>query len=158
MIKVLHISETKIIRACISLLYLMHAITCPHASTQVTNLRHVKNGTRHFRLMTRTVWSNEMKKRKKKAIKFNSWSFFPNFVNLFLAWMLYFHVWVQNMGKCLVWFEYYNEFYIYHTSCVSLLEPQQNSLSNLEAYAEAWQTYFFAKIVLKAVSFSDGVS
>ena len=62
------------------------------------------------------------------------------------------------MGKCLVWFEYYNEFYIYHTSCVSLLEPQQNSLSNLEAYAEAWQTYFFAKIVLKAVSFSDGVS
>ena len=63
------------------------------------------------------------------------------------------------MRKGLVWCEYYNEFYIYHTSCVSLLERQQNSLSNLEAYAEAWETCFLlVKIDLNAVSFFDGAS
>ena len=55
-----------------------------------------------------------------------------NFVNLSLAWMLQFHVWLQNKEKVLVWSEYYNQFDIYQLSCVSLLEPQ-NNLSNLEA-------------------------
>ena len=41
------------------------------------------------------------------------------FVNLSLAWMLNFHVWIQNMGKFLVWSEYYNQFGIYQPSRVS---------------------------------------
>ena len=53
-------------------------------------------------------------------------------------------------GKLLVWSEYYNQFGIYKCSHVSLFEPQQNKLSNTEAYSEPRQTSkmeSFAKIV-----------
>ena len=44
-------------------------------------------------------------------------------------------------------------------SLAYIILPVQNSLSNPEAYAEAWQTCFLEKItVLKAVRFFDGVS
>ena len=63
--------------------------------------------------------------------------------------MLYFHEWLQNRGKFLVWSKYYNQFGIYQSSCVSLLE-QQSNLSNPETYSEPCQTSkieCFAKIV-----------
>ena len=63
--------------------------------------------------------------------------------------MLYFHVWLQNKGKFLVWSEYYNQFGIYQPSCESLLEPQQSNFCNPEAYSEPCQTAemeCFAKI------------
>ena len=72
------------------------------------------------------------------------------FVNLLLTSMLYLHVWLKNEGKFLVWSEYYNQFGIYQPSCVSLLEPQENSLSTPEAYSEPCQISkmeWFAKIV-----------
>ena len=53
-------------------------------------------------------------------------------------------------GKILIWSEYYNQFGIYQRSHVSSLEPQQNNLSNPEAYSQPCQTSkieFFAKIV-----------
>ena len=53
---------------------------------------------------------NEENVRKNKNVKFNGWSFSLTFVKLSLAWMLYFHVWLQNKGKFLVWTEYYNQF------------------------------------------------
>ena len=61
------------------------------------------------------------------------------FVNLSLAWMLYFHVWLQNKGKFLVWSEYYNQFGIYQRSHASLLETRQSNLSNPEVYSEPCQ-------------------
>ena len=64
--------------------------------------------------------------------------------------MLYFHVWLQNKGNILVWSEYYDQFGIYQSSHVSLLEPRQNNLSNEEAYLEQYQTSkmeCFAKIL-----------
>ena len=64
--------------------------------------------------------------------------------------MLYFHVWLQNKGKFLVWSEHYNQFGMYQLSHVSLLEPRQNSLNNPEAYSEPCETFkmeCFAKIV-----------
>ena len=70
--------------------------------------------------------------------------------NLLLAWMLYFHVWLQNKWKFLVWSEYYNRFGIYQPFCVSLLERWQSKLSNPEAYSEPCQTCAmecFVKIV-----------
>ena len=75
---------------------------------------------------------------------------FVNFVNILSTWMLYFHVWLQNKGKILMWREHYNQFGIYQRFRVFLLEPQQNNLSNPEAYSEPCQTSkmeFFAKIV-----------
>ena len=51
------------------------------------------------------------------------------FVNLLLAWMMNFYVWIQNKGKFLVWIEYYNQFGIYQPSCVFLLEPRQSNWS-----------------------------
>ena len=63
-------------------------------------------------------------------------------------WHLY--VWLRIRGKFYVLREYRNQFGIYQLSCVSLLEPQQNNLSNLEAYSEHCQTSkieHFAKVV-----------
>ena len=72
------------------------------------------------------------------------------FVNLLLAWMLYFHKRLPNKAKFLVWREYNNQFGIYQTSWVSLLEPWQSNLHNLEAYSEPCQIFkmeCFVKIV-----------
>ena len=62
------------------------------------------------------------------------------FVNFSLAWMLYFHVWLQNTGNLLVWSEYYDQFGKYQPPCVTLLEPRQSNLSNPEAYSQPYQT------------------
>ena len=105
--------------------------------------------------MTPTVWDTVMKKMKERTKTSNLTvdNFSLIFVNRLLAWMLYqlyFHVRLQNKGKFLVWSEYYNQFGIYQPSCVSLLEPQQSNLSNLETYLEPYQTSkmgCFAKIV-----------
>ena len=48
--------------------------------------------------------------------------------------MLYIHVWFQNKGKILIWWEYYNQCGIYQRSRISLLEPRQNSLSIVCSY------------------------
>ena len=71
--------------------------------------------------MTLIAWGNATKKiyKKNKNIKFNSWSFSLTFVNLYLAWMLYFYECLQNKGKFLVRSEYYNQFGIYQPSRVS---------------------------------------
>ena len=64
--------------------------------------------------------------------------------------MLYFHVWLQNKEKFLVWSEYYNQLGIYQPFRESLLEPWQSNLINPEAYSEPCQTSkieCFAKIV-----------
>ena len=56
----------------------------------------------------------------------------------------------RDKGEILIWREYYNGFGIYQCSRVSLLDPQQNNLSNLQAYSEPCQTSkmeCFAEIV-----------
>ena len=61
-----------------SLLHLIHAITCAHASTHATSLMSVKNNTHHFCLWHLLSGALEQRKLKNKTIKFNSWSFFFN--------------------------------------------------------------------------------
>ena len=79
------------------------------------------------------------------------------FVNLSLAWMLYFHVWLQKKVKFLVWSEIYDQFDIYQLYCVSLLESQESNLSNPESYSETSQTsdwvFYENSQWLKAVNF-----
>ena len=92
--------------------------------------------------MTLFVWDIGAKNMK-ETTKTSSWivdHFSLTFANLSLAWMLYFHVWLKNKGKFLIWSEYYNQFGIYQPSHVSLSEPQQTNLSNSEAYPEPCQT------------------
>ena len=122
-----------------SLLHLMRAITLIHASTRTTSLKRVKNSTRHFCLWHLLSGTLEQRKQKKE-LKLNTWSFSLTFANLSLAWMLYFHVWLQNKRKFLVWSECYNQFAIYQPSCASLLESLQSNLSNPQAYSEPCQT------------------
>ena len=62
------------------------------------------------------------------------------FVDLPLAWMLYFHLWLQNIEKFLGWSEHYNQLGIYQTFHASILEPRQGNWSNPEAYSESYQT------------------
>ena len=45
-----------------------------------------------------------------------------------------------RIRKKIGWNEYYNQFGIYQPSHVSLLKPQQNNLSDPEAYPEPCQT------------------
>ena len=109
----------------ISLLHLMNVIACTHTSTCATSLMRVKNCICHFYFWRLLFGILEQRKWKKnKNIKFNSWSFL---FNLLWAWLLYFHAWLQNKGKFLVWSEYYNHFGIYQPSHVSLLEPQKKT-------------------------------
>ena len=121
-----------------SLFHLMHAIVPAHARTRTTTLKRVKNSTCHF-FMTLIVWDIGTKKIKEKIRTSDLIvdHFSLTFVNLLLAWMLYFHAWHQNKGKFLVWSEYYDQFGIYQPSGVSLVEPLQNNLSNPEAYSES---------------------
>ena len=63
--------------------------------------------------------------------------------------MVYFHVWLQNKEKILIWRENYNQFGIYQPSCVSLLEPQQSNLNNPEPYSgpcQASKIDFFVNV------------
>ena len=105
----------------------MRAIASAHASTRATLFMHVKNSTRHFCYDTYCLgqWKEENERKNK------------TFVNLSLAWMLYFYAWLQNEGKFLVW-------------SIFLLEPWQSNFSNPETYSKPCQTYKmerFAKIV-----------
>ena len=94
-----------------------HAHTLPHMPI----VWHVSK--LHAPLMFMTlVWDIGTKKMKDRT-KTSNWMgdhFSLTFVNLLLAWMLYFHVWLQNEGKLLVWSEYYNQFGIYQPSLVSM--------------------------------------
>ena len=101
--------------------------------------------------MTLIVWDTGTKKMEERTKTSNLIidHFSLTFVNLSLAWMLYFHVWLQNKGKFLVWSEYYNQFGMYPVY-PRILEPRQVNLSNPEAYSEPCQTSkmeFLAKLV-----------
>ena len=72
--------------------------------------------------VTLIVWdigTTKMKERTKTSNLIVG-NFSLTFVNLSLVWILYFHVWLQNGGKLLVWSEYYNQFGIYQPSHVSM--------------------------------------
>ena len=107
----------------------------------VKHSMHVKNSVHHFYYNTFCIghWNKE-NERKNKTIKLTSWSFSLMFVDLPLAWMLYFHLWLQNIEKCLGWSEHYNQLGIYQTFHASILEPRQGNWSNPEAYSESCQT------------------
>ena len=92
--------------------------------------------------MTLIVWDIGTKKMKERTNTSNLIVDRFSLTNVYfsLACMLCFHVWLQNKGKFLVWREYYNRFCIYQPCHVSLLLPQQNTLSNPEAYSELCQT------------------
>ena len=61
--------------------------------------------------MTLIAWDNVTKKMKERTKTSNLIvdHFSLTFVNLSLAWMLYFYVWLQNNEKFLVRSEYYNQ-------------------------------------------------
>ena len=61
--------------------------------------------------MTLIAWDNVTKKMKERTKTSNLIvdHFSLTFVNLSLAWMLYFYVWLQNIEKFLVRSEYYNQ-------------------------------------------------
>ena len=129
----------------------MYAIACAHPNTHATTLMCVKNST-PFLFMTLIALDTGAKKTKQRTKTSNLivGHFTLTFVNFSIAWMLYFHVWLQNKEKFLVWDECYNQFVIYQPSCVSLIEPQQNNLSNTESYSEPCKTLkieCFGKIV-----------
>ena len=88
------------------LLRLMHAIACTHTSTRATSLMLIKNCMHHL-CLTLIFWDIRTKKMKEKTKKSNLIvdHFSLTFVNLLLAWILYFHVLLQNKGKFLVWIE-----------------------------------------------------
>ena len=135
----------------------MRVIARASTGTHITSLLCVKNSTHNFCLWQ--LWSGtlEQRKEKTKTSKLIVDHFSLTFANLLLAWMLYFHVWRQNMGKFLIWSEFYNQFGIYQHSRVFLLEPLPIILSNPEVYSEPSQIYTiecFVKIVLlKVVNF-----
>ena len=117
-----HISNTSV-----SLLHLMHAIPRAHGNTRATSSMRVKNAPLLFMTLVWDIRTKKMKERTKRSNLIVD-HFSSAFVNLSLAWMFYFHVWLQNKGKFLVWSEYYNRFGIYQPYRVSLLEPRQNNL------------------------------
>ena len=85
--------------------------------------------------MSGTLQWRKWKKDKKHQINFSL-----TFLNLFLAWMLYFHVWLLNLGKIqsLEWI-LYSQFGIYQTILSTLWQPRQNNLSDPEIYSEPCQ-------------------
>ena len=86
----------------------MHAIARAPASTRATSLMRVKNSMSHLFGML------ERRKRKNKNIKnLIVDHFYLTFVKLSLTLILYFHVWIQNEGKFVVWGKYFNQFGIY---------------------------------------------
>ena len=72
----------------------MRAIVSTQASTQATDLMRVKNSTRHLGLWLFIVWDIRTKKMKERTKTSNLIVDHVSltFVNLSLAWMLYFHV------------------------------------------------------------------
>ena len=93
-------------------------------------------------MFTTLIFCNIGMKKMKEKIKTSNLivnHFSLTFVNISLAWMLYFHARLYNKGKFLVWKEYYNQFGIYQPSSISLLEPRKSHLSNPETYLEPCQ-------------------
>ena len=92
-----------------SLLHLMRAIACAHASTRFTSLICVNKKHMSLLFMTLIVWDIGTKKIKERTKTSNLIvdQFSLTIVNLLLAWMLCFHVWLQNKGKYLFWREYF---------------------------------------------------
>ena len=119
-----------------SLLHLMCAIARAHASTCATSLMGIKNSAL-------VLWDNEMKKMKQRS-QASNWMidrFSLIFVILSFAWMLYFHVLYDfrireklEFGVNTIISLIYSKY-----SCLSLLEPVQNNLSNPEVYSEPCQ-------------------
>ena len=104
-------------------LYLICAFACADISTGATSLKHAKSSMCHFCLWHLLSGTLELKTIKEWT-KTSNWivdHFSLTFVNLVLAWVLYFYVWLQNKGKFKVWSEYYNQFAIYQMFfCISL--------------------------------------
>ena len=136
---------------CLQLISTVSSIWCMrwhmHASTCATSLMDIKNSTV-------VLWDNEMKKMKQRS-KASNWMidrFSLIFVILSFAWMLYFHVLYDfrireklEFGVNTIISLIYSKY-----SCLSLLEPVQNNLSNPEVYSEPCQTSkmdCFAKIL-----------
>ena len=82
-----------------SLIHLMRAISCAHASTHDTSLMRVKNNTRHFCLWYLLLgpWNEENERTKTSNWLFGHFSLTS--ANLWLTLMLYFLVWLQNKEK-----------------------------------------------------------
>ena len=89
-----------------------------------------KNSTCHFCWWHWGIGTKKMKERTRTSNLIAD-HFSLTFLNLSLAWMLYFHVWLENKGKFLVWSEYYNQFGIYQPSHVSMY--LRTTLSQLKA-------------------------
>ena len=87
--------------------------------------------------------SGTLEQRKwKKELKISNLTvdhFSLTIANLSLAWMLCFHIWLQNKGKFWVSHEYYNHFWIYQPSRLSFLVPLQGTSINPEEYSELSQ-------------------
>ena len=133
----LHISESKHPSVVVSI-WCKQSHT--HFSIPSTNLMCVKNITCHFCLWHLLSGTLEQRQKKEQLIILIVDHFSLTFVNPLLAWMLYFHVWLQNKAKVLVWRKYYNQFGIHQPSCVSLLQLRQSTLSNPRAYSASCQT------------------
>ena len=93
-----------------------------------------------------------MKKMKQRE-KASNWiidDFSLIFVILSFVWLLYFHVLCDFRIREKIWVNTIISLIYSKYSLASLLEPEQNNLSNPEAYSELWQTSkleYFAKIV-----------
>ena len=88
-----------------------HAST--HASTRATSLKRVikiAHTTSVYGTYCLGHW-NEENKRKSKTSNLIVDHFSLTFFNFSLVWVLYFHAWLQNKGKFLVWSEYYARFF-----------------------------------------------
>ena len=107
-----NVAKTFLGAASGSLHHLMHAIACTQASTHITSLMHVKNSTCHFIYDTYCLghWAKENERIKSSNLIVCGFSL--TFVYLLLSWILYLHVWLQNIRKFFVWSEYYNWFSI----------------------------------------------
>ena len=82
-------------------------------------------------LMTPIVWDIETKnlKERTKTSDLIVYHVYLTFFNLSLAWILYFHVWLQKKVKFLIWSENCSQFDIYQAFCLSLSESSQSNLS-----------------------------
>ena len=85
-----------------SLLHLMHAILCTHARTLATSLMMcVLNSKCYFYYDTYRLghWNETNERSKTSNLMIDH--LLLTFVKTLVAWMLYFHVWLQNKGNIL---------------------------------------------------------
>ena len=142
----------------ISLIHLMRAIAHAHVSTRATGLSRVRNSSRHFCLWHLLSGTLEWRKWNNKITNWIFGHFCSIFVNLSLTWKLYFHVWLQNKGKILIWSGYYNQFGIYQRSRVSLrttakqLKESRGIFNIMSNMSNGWKplTFFVKHSILDA--------